>query len=220
VEKTVKLLRSIKSEWIFASFLVVIVISWFLNYLVGSPSFNRNNAISVYSTVIQGMSALLSVALAVVIFRIQSLENRNQSLEQSTLNYIFQTTESIYPKWSSIVEKDIENKSLSNHYFSIIRLKHLHMKGEDLEKLRDDQQKRLEETLAIHTKTNQVIKQTKERVLIAFVFLVSPILISFLLLMVSDAFPIELAFYTVAFVILLSAFGVFSLILTVLESLS
>ena len=212
--------KSLRSQWVIILFVVVITLVWILYYLIGSPSFNRNNAVSIYGTVIQGMSALLSVALAVVIFRIQSLENRNQSLEQSTLNYIFQTTGNIYPQWSSIVEEDIENKSLTRHYSSISRQRNINMPRERLEKDRDDQQKRLEETVYLHTKTDQTIQQTKKRVYVAFIFLISPIMISLFLLMGSDAFPNEAIFYTVASVILLSAFGILLLILTALDSLS
>jgi len=200
-------------------FIVVILLVWITYYFIGSPSFNKSNAVSIYGTIIQGMSALMSVALAVVIFRIQSLENRNQALEQSTLNYIFQAMENIYPKWSSIVEKDIESKYLSDYYYSKICLRNPNMKRDVLKKDRDNQQERLEETVNLHTRTDGIIRQTKNRIMITLGLLISPILISFLLLMISDAFASWVTFYSVSFVILLCAFGVVFLMLTVLDSL-
>jgi hypothetical protein len=199
--------------------MAVILLVWVAYYFIGSPSFNKNNAVSIYGTIIQGMSALMSVAIAAVIFRIQSLENRNQALEQSTLNYIFQTMDSIYPKWSSIVEKDIDSKHLSDYYYSKICLKHPHMKREDLAKDRDNQQERLEETVDLHARTDRIIQQTKNRIMITLGFLIAPILLSFTLLMISDAFASFVTFYSVSFVILLCSFGVVFLILTLLDSL-
>jgi hypothetical protein len=62
--------------------IVMIFGVWVYYYFIGSPSYNRNNAFSIYGTVIQGMSALLSVAIAVIVFRIQSLETRIQLLSE------------------------------------------------------------------------------------------------------------------------------------------
>jgi hypothetical protein len=205
-------------------FIAVIILVWILYYEIGSPSFNKSNAVSIYGIVISAMSALLSVALAVVIFRIQSLENRNQSLEQSTLNYIFQITQVVYPQWSSSVEDDIKSKALSNLFYSnrlsapkieFVR----YPTQQELERLRDEQQKRLEETLNLHAETDQRIHRTKNRFIISLTFLTAPIFISLFLLMVSDAFASWVTFYSVSFVILLSAFGVVFLLLTVLDSL-
>ena len=206
--------KNVISRNVVIAFIVLIVLIWIIYYFIGSPSFNQSNAVSVYGTIIQGMSALLSVVLAVVIFRIQSLENRNQSLEQSTLNYIYQTTQNIYPQWSPSVEEDIRSKDLTNRYFSDrVRANAASPFGqkytkENLERDRDDQQKKLEETLNLHTGTDQEIQRTKKGIMITLAFLISPILISFFLLMISDAFASLVTFYSVSFVILLCAFGV------------
>lgn len=207
------------------AFMAIIVLVWVIYYFMGSPSFNKSNAVSIYGTIIQGMSALLSVAIAVVIFRIQSLENRNQSLEQTTLNYIFQITGVVYPQWLPSVEDDIRSKGLTNRYFNnrvplndAGRLPRKYTE-EELQKDRDEQQKRLEGTVILHTETDQRIQRTKNRIMITFIFLIAPILTSFILLMVSDAFASWVTFYSVSLMILLSAFGVVFLILTVVDSL-
>ena len=110
--------RSI-SKPVLSILIVTTVIVWVAYYLLGSPSFKQENAISIYGTTIQGMSALLSVSIAVIIFRIQSLENRNQSLEQSTLNYIFQITKNTYPKWLlPCVEENIRRGFIAARYYS------------------------------------------------------------------------------------------------------
>ena len=202
--------KSIRSQWVVILFVVVIVLVWILYYVIGSPSFNRNNAVSIYGTVIQGMSALLSVALAVVIFRIQSLENRNQSLEQSTLDYIHRITQWTYPQWIPSLEENIRDRSITERYSQS------HGTSEEERNL---QQKRLEETLNLHTATDQRIQRTKDRIMITLAFLITPILMSFFLLMVSDAFASLVTFYSVSTVILLSACGIVFLILTVLDSL-
>ncbi len=85
---------------IFFSFIAII---WVVYYNIGFSNFNKENSVSIYGSVIQGMSALLSIAIAVIIFRIQSLENRNLSLEQSTLNYVYNITHWTYPQWGSSV---------------------------------------------------------------------------------------------------------------------
>ena len=196
-------------------FIVLIVLVWVIYYFVGSPSFKKDNAISIYGMIIQGMSALLSVALAVVIFRIQSLENRNQSLEQLTLSYIHQVVGWSYPAWTSAVEDEIKNKSIRNRYYESITSASEEFRKEE----RDRQQRRLEETVNLRTETNQRIERTKNRIIFTLAFLIAPILISLFYLMASDAFASWVTFYSVSSVILLSAFGVVLLILTVVDSL-
>jgi len=197
---------------------------WAYYYSIGSPKFNRSNAVSIFGIVIVGMSALLSVAIAVIVFRIQSLENRSQLLEESTLNFIFQTTRLAYPKWVPSVEDDIRSLAISKRYYEI-RVKGLRL-GQSgynakVKELHDDentQQKRLEETLNLHTRIEQTIQRTRRNIFSGMVFLISPILLSFFLLMISDALADFTLFYMVSLVVLMSAFGIVSLMLTVLES--
>lgn len=218
-----KLQQKLVSYFPLIVFLLVIVI-WVSYYRIGFSSFNKSNAVSIFSSVIQGMSALLSVAIAVIIFRIQSLENRNQQLEESTLNFIFQTTRSAYPKWIPSVEEGIQNKALTEQYYKS-RVKSLDLSQSGYDKKvkeyaedRDIQQKRLEETLNLHTRTEQTIQQVRDGVINSTIMLIIPILLSFLLLMVSDAFDVSFNFVFVSTVVFLSASGIAGLIKTVLES--
>ena len=52
-----------------------------------------------------------------MIFGVQSLENRNQSLEQSMLNFIHPIVSFVYPQWCSLVENHIKDGTISNAYF-------------------------------------------------------------------------------------------------------
>lgn len=224
MESVEKWLRRRTTFFVPLALFVMFVIMWFSFYFLGISSFNKNNSVSIFGTVIQGMSALLSVAIAVIIFRIQSLENRNQSLEQTTLNYIFQITQAVYPQWSSSVENDIRSKGLTNRYFSsrvdaneagFLPRKYT---KEELQKDRDEQQKRLKETLNLHNKTNQTIRRIKSGVFSSVVFLVFPILFSFLLLMVSDSLDPSYNFIYVSIMVLMSMIGITLLLKLVLES--
>ena len=204
--------------------LILVFVIWFNYYRIGFSSFNKSNAVSIFSSVIQGMSALLSVAIAVIIFRIQSLENRNQSLEESTLDFIFRTTGLTYPKWIPSVEEDIRSGAVTERYYRIrIAALGLDVKGrnEKVQEYAEDrriQQKRLDETLNLHTRIEQTIQRIRSGVITSVVFLIMPILLSFLLLMVSDTLDVSVNFVFVSVVVLMSASGIAGLIKTVLES--
>lgn len=229
VSKIVWLQQKLLSYFPLIVLLLVIVI-WVSYYRIGFSSFNKINAVSIFGSVIQGMSALLSVAIAVIIFRIQSLENRNQQLEESTLNFIFQTTRSAYPKWIPSVEEDIRSRTLTKKYygFRVDRLNrtigiadnpdYYKAQVKRYKKDRNTQQKRLEETLNVHTRTEQTIQQVRDGVINSTIMLIIPILLSFLLLMVSDAFDVSFNFVFVSTVVFMSASGIAVLIKTVLES--
>jgi hypothetical protein len=203
---------------------VLLGILWAYNYLIGSPNFNKSNAVSIFGIVIEGMSALLSVAIAVIVFRIQSLENRNQLLEESTLNFIFQTTRLAYPKWIPSVEDDIRSRAISKRYYEIRVATLLPNQlgwNDKVKEFHDDentQQKRLEETLNLHTRIEQTIQRTRKNVFSSMAFLIFPILFSFFLLMISDALADFTIFYMVSLVVLVSAVGIVSLMFTVLYS--
>lgn len=157
---------------------------------------------------------MLSVAIAVIIFRTQSLENRSQSLEQSTLNYIYQTTGWTYPQWTSSVEDDITNKSITNRYYERLVSPTEEFRKEE----RDRQQKRLEEALSLHTNITITIKRIRNGFYTSAIWLIMPILSSLLLLMVSDALNVIWNFIFVSVVILMSALGITLLIRIVFES--
>ena len=207
-------------------FFILVAVIWVLYYTIGFLSFNKQNAVAIFGSVIQGMSALLSVAIAVIIFRIQSLENRNQSLEQSTLNYIHHTTGWSYPTWTSSTEGDIRNKSITNRYYSLMRARRIQVSSRKISQEeqkfqleeRDRQQKRLEETLDRHSNIAKTIQRIRSGFITSAIFLIAPILSSLLMLMVSDAFDSFWNFVCVSNVISISALGIVLLIRIVLES--
>jgi len=202
--------------------LFISAFTWFVCYQVGLFTFNKTNAVSVLSSVIQGMSALISVAIAVAIFRIQSLENRNQSLEQSTLNYIFQITVITYPQWIPSVEEAISSKSITDRYYKH-RVDYLNQetgfnglgrekKVKEYAEDRDIQQKRLEETLNLHVRVEETIQRLKYGVLMSVVFLMLPVILSFLMLMVVDALNPLVNFALISAIVLFSVSGIALLI--------
>ncbi|MCJ7635791.1 hypothetical protein MUP77_25790 [Candidatus Bathyarchaeota archaeon] len=193
---------------------ILIGVIWFYYFAIGVPSFDKDTAVTIHDSVIQGISGLGSVAIAVIIFRIQSLENRNQSLEQSTLNYISQTMGWSYPEWTSSVEDDIKSKTLTNRYYARLPSK----TDEFIAAERDRQQKRLEEALDLHTRIQQTIRRIRNDVFSCVFFLIIPILLSLLLLMVIDLLDIFWNFVFLSAVILMCSLGILLLIRMVLES--
>lgn len=208
--------------------LILIAIIWFNYYRIGFVSFNKNNAVSIFSSVIQGMSALLSIAIAVIVFRIQSLENRNSSLEQSTLDYIHRITRLTYPKWIPSVEDDIRSGTLAKRYYDNrvdglnrtigLSKTDYEKRLKELERDRDTQQKRLMETLNLNAKIEQTIQRMRNRVISNVILLIMPILLSFLFLMISDALDTSYNFVLVSMVVLMSAIGITQLITILLVS--
>jgi uncharacterized membrane protein len=196
-----------------AIFLLIGVI-WFYYFAIRSPGFNKETATTIHDSIIQGISGLGSVAIAVIIFRIQSLENRNQSLEQTTLNYISQTMGWSYPEWTASLEEDIRNKTLTNRYYA-----RLPPKADELVAAeRDRQQRRLEEALDLHTRIRQTIRRIRNDVIYSAIFLILPILLSLLLLMMVDLLDVFWNFVFLSTVVLMCALGILSLIKMVLES--
>jgi hypothetical protein len=183
-------------------------------YTVAFSSFKKTTASEIHDDILQGLSGLGSVAIAVIIFRIQSLENRNQSLEQATLNYISQTFGFTYPEWARSLETDIRNQTLTNKYYMNVPLKSKELVFEE----KDRQQKRLEEALDLHTRIRQTIKRIRTDIFSCAVFLIMPLLLSLILLTVSDVIDIFWTFVSVSVVVLMSALGIMLLIKMVLGS--
>jgi hypothetical protein len=183
-------------------------------YAFAYSSFKKTTASEIHDDILQGLSGLGSVAIAVIIFRIQSLENRNQSLEQSTLNYISQTLGWSYPEWTRSVEDDIRTKSLTNRYYARLPSKTDELVATE----KDRQQKRLEEALDLHARIQQTIRRIRNDVFSCAVFLIMPLLLSLILLMVSDFLDVFWTFISVSIVVLMSALGIMLLIKMVLES--
>lgn len=200
--------------------LVVFGILWF--YLLSLKAFivNTTDTISILGTIIQGMSALLSVAIAVIIFRIQTLENRNQSLEQSTLNYIGQISGFAYPQWIPSVEEHIEKGYVTERYLKNRRLKlgTILLSDEDLKKDADAQQLRLLETLRIHKAIKNIISRLKVSAVLSTIVLMLPIILSLLLLTASSSLGATLDYLWIYVIIWLCVFGVSLLIATVVNS--
>ena len=111
--------RSLWKKVVLLAIVIIFAVVWFGYFQMGLFSFNAENAVSIYGTVVQGMSGLLSVSIAVIIFRIQSLENRLHSLEDSTIDYTFQIIHHIYPKWLPELEESIRNGSITNKYYKL-----------------------------------------------------------------------------------------------------
>jgi hypothetical protein len=192
--------------------ILIVAIAWY--YAVAFSSFKKTTASEIHDDILQGLSGLGSVAIAVIIFRIQSLENRNQSLEQATLNYIAQTFGWSYPEWTASLEADIRNQTLTNKYYMNVPAKSQELIFEEKQR----QQKRLEEALDLHTRIQQTIRRIRNDVFSCAVFLIMPLLLSLILLMVSDVIDVFWTFVSVSVVVLLSAVGIMLLIKMVLGS--
>lgn len=197
---------------LFALFVVIGVI-WFYYFSTGSPIFKKETATIIHDSIIQGISGLGAVAIAVFIFRIQSLENRSQSLEQATLNYISQNMGWSYPEWTQSLEEDILDKTLTSRYFDSQPPKTAELIAAE----KNRQQKRLEEALAMHTRIEQTVTRIRKDVFFAAIFLIMPILLSLLLLMVVDLLDIFWNFFFLSFVVLMCSLGISLLIKIVLE---
>ena len=183
-------------------------------YAVGFSSFTKKTAVTVHDDIIQGLSQLGSVAIAVIIFRIQSLENRNHSLEQATLNYISQTMGWSYPEWTSSLETDIRSETLTKKYYANTRLK----EDELVVAEKKRQQQRLEEALDLHTRIKQTIRRIKNDVFSCAFFLLLPLLLSLPVLMMMDFLDKFWAFISVSIVVLMGSLGIMLLVKMVLES--
>ena len=196
-----------------ALFILIIVI-WFFYFGFGSTSFKKETAASIHDSIIQGISGLGAVAIAVFIFRIQSLENRSDLLEDATLNYITQNLGWSYPEWTQSLENDIIDKTLTKRYYSGLDSKAEELIAEE----RDRQQKRLEEALDVHTRIGQTITSIQRDVFRAAIFLIVPILLSLLLMMVVDLLDAFWNFFFLSFVVMLCSVGILLLIKMVLQS--
>lgn len=196
---------------ILVTIVIISVICFY--YAFYFSNFKKTTATEIHDDILQGLSGLGSVAIAVIIFRVQSLENRNHSLEQTTLNYIQQTMGWSYPEWTTSLENDIRNKTLTDKYYSNV------LKSETFileEKQR--QQRRLEESLELHDKVQRTIGRIRNDVFSCAVFLIMPLLLSLVLLMVSDVLNVFWTFFSVSTVVVISSIGIMLLIKMVLAS--
>jgi len=197
---------------VLVSLLLVGIIS--LYYIFAFDSFDEDTANAIHDDILQGLSGLASVAIAVIIFRIGSLENRNHSLEQSTLNYISLTMGITYPEWTASLENDIKNQTLTNRYYASIPPKSAELVLTEKQR----QQKRLEETLDLHLRIKQTIQRIRNDVFACAFFLILPLLLSLVLLYVSDVLGLFWTFWSVSIVVVISAVGIMLLIKMVLGS--
>lgn len=206
---------------------VVLLLLWLVYYIIGFEKFNRDNVIAILTSLIEGMAALLSIAIAVIIFRIQTLENRRHDLEESTLNFIFQISRgSTYPRWTPSVEDDINNGKLTNRYYHF-RLADLKLgqigyneKVKEYAEDKDTQQARLIDALKLHSSLSQRIQRVREKFIPKMFLLFSPMLLGLFWFMVSDAATTFVNFFMVSVLVLLSAIGITELILIVKDSIA
>jgi hypothetical protein len=220
VRPSVKIILAILS---FLFVVIAVILSY--SHFVGLFIFDNNNAVSIFGSIIQGMSALLAVAMAVIVFRIQSLENRNFSVEQSTLNYIYNSVGWSYPEWTQSVENDIKNRLITNRYYKK-RVNYWMKRGhvliaEEERQLTEEcniQQQRLEEALDRHVRIDQTIKRIHDGIISSLITLTSPIIISFFMLMMSDFLDSFQNFLFIALSIVLSAVGTLLMVNIILES--
>jgi len=205
-----------KNRLLVVILLVLLIIIALICYyfVVDFSSFKKTTASEIHDDILQGLSGLGSVAIAVIIFRIQSLENRNQSLEQTTLNYISQALGFTYPEWTSSLEDDIKNQSITNRFYASVPSKSRELVLEEKQR----QQKKLEEALDLHTRVKQTIRRIRNDVFSCAIFLIMPLLLSLILLMVSDFMDIFSTYLSVSIVVVMSALGIMLLIKMVLES--
>lgn len=155
-----------------------------------------------------------------IIFRVQSLENRNQSLEQTTLNYITQLSDFVYAKWTSSIEEHIESGVITERYLKkrIGKLGTINLTNQELEQDRTNQQESLTESLSLHRATKRKISRLKVSALISTIILMLPIIFSLLLLMVADSLGVTINYLWVSAMVYLCVLGISLLIASVADS--
>lgn len=194
-------------------FFLILVIGFFY-FATDSPSFSMEAITSIHVSVIHGMAGLGAVAIAVFIFRIEGLENRSESLEETTLNYISQTFGWSYPEWTCSLEEDITNKTLTSRYFVDPRSTTEKLISEE----KDRQQRRLEEAVRAHARIRQIVARMRKDVFYGVILLIVPIIMSLLLLMAVDLLGVFWNFFSISIVVLICSLGILLLIKIVLES--
>jgi hypothetical protein len=109
-------IRHLSSIFIFILILASLVVSLWA-YSFGMPHFDDTHAISIYGSIIQGMSALLGIIIALFAFRIESLENQRQMLQQFMLTFLLQISGYTFPDWRPEVEEGIRNHTFTDTYY-------------------------------------------------------------------------------------------------------
>ena len=157
--------------------------------------------------------------LLLLFFRIQSLENRLQSLEQFTLDYIYKITKYTYSHLAPLVEEHIRNYAIVKRYYRN-RRELTEEKIKEIEEKREIQQESLIESLNERERIKEIIHKTRIGGYQSFILLITPILISFYLLMLSDGLSDSISFISISLVILMSIFGIIAITKTVIDSLN
>jgi hypothetical protein len=194
-----------------------VVLSFVIGGWLGFSIPNRTDMAFVYGIIVEGMAGLLSVTVAVVVFRVQGLENRNQALEQSTLTYIFAISGLIYPQWMPILESHIQSGAITDRYYQNRLGKKPHS-GKALRKDANDQQSRLEYNLDCHRRMIRTIEEVKALFRLSVPLLIAPIAASLVMLMLT---PLSAGFISLPLPIcvLLSVSGILILVWLSSESL-
>ena len=203
----ISLWKRIKNNSVVLFLFVVVIASWSATYQYAFQKFNIDNAIPVFGTIIQGMSAVLGVSIAVMIFRIQSIENRKYMIEESTLSYIYNIIKWTYPRWGPGLEDDIERGAIIARYF---QGRH----GEESEL----QQTRLDYALLSHRNLTSLIQRIRTEFKVSTIILGTPILFSLPMLIATDALFREFILVVVAVNVLVSLIGIIILLDVVIKS--
>jgi hypothetical protein len=119
-----------------------------------------------------------------------------------------------YPEWTASLEEDIRSGTITNRYYAGIPPKTSEFILEEKER----QQKRLDESLALHTRIQQTIRRIRKDVYFSAIFLILPILLSLLLLLFVDLLDIFWNFTFLSIVVFMCGLGILSLIKMVLAS--
>jgi hypothetical protein len=218
---------------IITTVLGILLVVWFISFYVGSSKYNIADSPQNYGSIIQGMSALLGIVLAAAIFRIQSLENRLQSLENATLDYVYKIAKHAYPEWDKRFEENIKNGGTVKAYlsrrlpqtsstykiFGSLFGENQNLSEEDLKKDSNDQQEGLNHILSKHANLKNSINDIKRQVIGVSLVLITPIAISFIMLMSTNTLPQESNFFMISFVVYLSIVGIVLLLSVVLQSM-
>ncbi len=215
-----KLWKGIKNNSIVLFLCIIVITSWLAIYQYAFQKFTIENAIPVLGTIIQGMSALLGVSIAVMIFRIQSLENRKYLIEESIQNYISKIIDWAYPLWGPGLEQDIESGAIATRYLRE-RLVGDQMQQDLRERRIEDeevQQRRLDNGLLSHRNITSLIKRIRTKFITSTIILGAPIFSSLLMLIATDALNREFTFIVVALNVLVSLIGIIILLDVIMTS--
>ncbi len=220
---------STHQRWVWLACTVIVSILTFNQY----PNITELDETSIYGSIVQGMSAILSVSIAVIIFRIQSLENRNINLEETTLNYVYQMIRWTNPRWDEAFENQIINDRIKKRYYRKLveevhrnRYENIQEYYENIEDIKDrsnkeaeHQNERLKNNLKIHQNTIKLIQYIKKGYLKSTILMILPVFIGLLMLLISNGLNTFTNYIMIYISVLFSIIGIITLLFVVYESI-